>query len=382
MVEGLSIERSAVKIHADHVLIVTILLLSALGFITLYSGSYGLAERYFNDGLYFVERQIAFGIVGLALFFISIYIPLDFIRRYIVIIVLGTIILCLLTLVPGIGVDKNGASRWIGIGGYTYQPSELVKLVLPLYLAHIFDKKKDVLSSFIRGILPPTLITGLFFTIIYMQNNLSTAIFVALNALVIFFLAGVSIRYFAGALAILLPISSLLILTSRFRLLRVLSFMNPELEPLGAGYQVRASILTIISGGFWGKGLGEGTRKVASVPYIQSDFIFASYAEELGFLGVLFFFAIFVIFAIRGYRAALGSTDLFRRLLATGLVTVIASQALFNVAVTAGAIPATGVPLPFVSAGGSALVTTLVAAGLVVNVSRGVTSRPGLEGAL
>ncbi|MDR0910264.1 MAG: putative lipid II flippase FtsW [Spirochaetaceae bacterium] len=366
----LQAERGLQKMKVDSYLVLAVFMLTALGLVTLYSGSYAFAKRFFNDGFYFVSRQLIFGAVGVLLFFIASYIPLDSVRRFIVPLVLGTIILCVLTFVPGVGISKNGASRWIGIGSFSYQPSEMVKLVLPIYLAHIFDKKKEDVNSFMKAVLPPTLMTVLFFALIYMQNNFSTALFVVLNALVVFFLAGVRIRYFVMAIALIIPVSALLILTRTHRLTRFISFMNPDWDPLGAGYQVRASVLTIESGGFWGKGIGQGTRKLTSVPEIQSDFIFSAFAEELGFVGVLLFFILFAFFVYRGYKASLASESLFGRLLAFGLVTTIASQTLLNICVTSGAIPATGIPLPFFSAGGSALVTTLVSAGLVVNVSR------------
>ncbi|MDR2371226.1 MAG: FtsW/RodA/SpoVE family cell cycle protein, partial [Treponema sp.] len=241
---------------------------------------------------------------------------------------------------------------------------------LPLYLAHIFDKKQDEMDSFTASVLPPVMITALFFVLIYLQNNFSTAVFIAVNALVIFFLAGVKLRYFFAAVVMLLPLSSLLILTKEHRLRRLISFIWPGWEPQGAGFQVRSSLLTISSGGLWGKGIGQGTRKIASVPEIHSDFIFSSFAEESGFLGVLFFFILFGLFAFLGYRTAERSETAFARLLVSGLVTLILSQALLNIAVVAGVLPATGMPLPFFSAGGSSLATTLLASGLIVNASR------------
>jgi cell division protein FtsW len=245
-------------------------------------------------------------------------------------------------------------------------------VVLPLYLAHLFGKKEaeERMDSLVSGVLPPTLVTAVFFLLIYLQNNFSTAVFIAVNALFIFYLAGVKLRYFFGAAVVLFPLSILLVLTKEHRLRRLISFIRPEWEPLGAGYQVRSSVLTIASGGFLGKGLGQGTRKVASVPEIHSDFIFSAYAEESGLLGVFFFCFIFVVFSVLGYRAALGSPDMFRRLLACSLVTMICSQALLNIAVVSGVLPATGIPLPFFSAGGSSLASTLMIAGLIVNISK------------
>jgi cell division protein FtsW len=363
-------EKSISRAREDHVLVASMLLLTGVGLVTLYSSSYAFGERFFGDGLYFISRQLVLALAGLLLFFLASRISMNLVRKLIKPLVLGTVILCVLTFVPGIGVSKNGASRWIHLGTWTYQPSELVKMVLPLYLAHIFDKKQDVIDSFQSGVLPPVLITALFFMLIYLQNNFSTAVFIAVNALVIFFLAGVRLRYFFAAIVMLLPLSSLLILTKEHRLRRLISFVWPEWEPQGAGYQVRSSLLTIMSGGFWGKGIGQGTRKIASVPEIHSDFIFSSFAEETGFLGILLFFILFAVFAFRGYRGALRAESLFQRLLACGLVTVIISQALLNIAVVSGSLPATGVPLPFFSAGGSSLATSLVMTGLVVNVSR------------
>ena len=357
--------------QGDHILAAVVLLLTGMGVVTLYSSSYAFAERYFNDGLYFSARQIKFGVIGMGLFFITARIELDLLRKYIKPLLIIAFILCILTFVPFIGAEKNGAARWIRIGpNNNYQPSELVKLVLPIYLAHILEKKSGDLESFSRGILPPVLVTVSFFMLIYLENNFSTAVFIAVNALVVFFLAGVKFRYFIGAGFILAPLSCLLIFTREHRLRRLLSYIQPDWEPQGAGYQVRSSVLSISSGGLWGKGIGHGTRKVSSVPEIHSDFIFSAFAEEAGFLGILLFYILFAVFAVQGYKAALGSEKPFQRLLGCGLVTMISSQALINVAVTAGALPATGIPLPFFSAGGSSLVTTLIMAGLVVNISR------------
>jgi cell division protein FtsW len=226
------------------------------------------------------------------------------------------------------------------------------------------------MHSLFSGILPPALITMLFFFLIYLQNNFSTAVFIAVNALVIFFLAGVRFRYFISALIIMIPLSAYLVLSKEHRLRRVISFFIPDWEPLGAGYQVHSSLLSIGSGGLLGKGFGQGTRKIASVPEIHSDFIFSSYTEETGLVGVILFFLLFAIFTIQGYRAAMKSQDMFRRLLGCGLVTMISSQVLLNIAVVSGAVPATGVPLPFFSAGGSSLAITLLISGVIVNISR------------
>jgi cell division protein FtsW len=370
MIDRLNMEKPGRKSCADQVFIAFTFLLTGLGLVTLYSSSFAFADRFFGDGYYFIGRQLALGAIGTGLFIVAAFIPMSFLRKMIFPLVLGTIALCVLTFVPGIGVAKNGASRWIRIGTFSYQPSELVKLVLPLYLAYILDKKKEHLDSFVHGVLPPVMITAVFFILICCQNNFSTAIFIAANGLFIFYIAGVKSRYFFGAAAIMLPVSALLVLSKEHRLRRFISYLWPDWEPLGAGYQVRSSLMTISSGGFWGKGIGQGTKKIASVPEIQSDFIFSSFAEEFGFIGILLFFMAFVVFVYRGYGIALRADDTFKRFLVFGLITMICSQVLVNIAVVSGSLPATGIPLPFFSAGGSSLAATLAMAGLITNVSR------------
>jgi cell division protein FtsW len=365
-----STEQNGQVRKTDHILVASILFLTGLGLVTLYSASYSFAQRFFNNGRYFISKQLLWSAFGIVAFFIASIVSLEWLRKLIILFVFGALALCALTLVPGIGLIKNGAARWIGIGPFSFQPSELAKLVLPLYLAHFYEKRKTGLDSDSPGILRPTMICALFLGIIYLQNDYSTVIFLALNIMTMFFLAGVKFRYLFSLLFMFLPIAVFWVLTKETRLRRIIGFIQPDFEPRNANYQVIFSRNSITSGGFWGKGIGQGTRKLASVPEVHSDFIFSSYAEESGFLGVILFCALFAVFAIRGYMVSMRNEDTFNRLLGCGLVTIIISQALLNVAVAAGALPATGVPLPFFSAGGSSLLITLIMAGLIVNVSR------------
>ncbi|MCL2443969.1 MAG: putative lipid II flippase FtsW [Treponema sp.] len=359
-----------------HLFYICIVLLLGTGLVTLYSASYFFAARFFASGDYFFIRQLIFAAVGVVLFFVFTYMSLDLIRKLILPFVCLAAFLCILTLIPGIGIERYGASRWIEIGSMSYQPSEMVKFVLPLYLAHLLDKKADSMDRFFSGILPPVLVTGVFFALIYMQNNFSTAVFIVFNAMVIFFLAGMRYKYFLAAVSMIIPVSILLIFTKEHRVRRLVSFLRPEWDPMGAGFQVNASRDAIVSSGFFGKGIGEGTRKVASIPEIHSDFIFSAYVEETGFIGIVLFFALFIVFAVIGYKTALKSETVFGRLLAAGLTTMIVTQVLLNTAVVSGALPATGIPLPFFSAGGSSMITTLICAALIANVARkgGVSS--------
>jgi len=356
-----------------HLFCLCVILLFGMGLVTLYSASYSFAARFFGEGNYFIVRQLIYGALGIVFFITFSMINLNTLRKFILPLVVIAASLCVLTFIPGIGVERYGASRWIEFGIFTYQPSEMVKFALPLYLAHLLDKKSDNLDSFYLGVLPPVLVTGIFFGLIYRQNNFSTAIFIVINALIMFFLAGIRFRYFFAAITMIIPISALMVFTKEYRVRRLVSFLRPQWDPLGAGFQVNASKDAIVSSGLWGKGFGEGTRKLASIPEIHSDFVFSAYVEETGFIGVLLFFAMFVVFAGLGFKAALESKTLFGRLLAAGLTTLIVSQALLNTAVVSGAVPATGLPLPFFSAGGSSLITTMICAGLIANVARNKT---------
>ena len=362
-----------------HLFCITVILLIGTGLITLYSASYAFAQRFFNDGNYFIKRQLIYCGIGIALFIIISFIKLDFLRKFVVPLVIASALLCILTMVPGIGVEKYGASRWIEIGSFSYQPSEMVKFVLPLYLAHLLDKKQGNLDNFYSGILPPVLVTVIFFGLIQMQNNFSTAVFIIFNVLVIFYLAGIRLRYFLAAIAMIVPISALLVFTKEHRVRRLVSFIKPEWDPLGASFQVNASRDAIASGGFLGKGIGEGTRKISGVPEVHSDFIFSAYVEETGFIGILLIFALFAAFAFLGYKTAMKCETVFGKLLSAGLTTMIVFQAMLNIAVVSGALPATGIPLPFFSAGGSSLLTTLICSGLIANTARKIGVKPDLN---
>jgi cell division protein FtsW len=365
-----NMEKSPRSLHYDHFFVAATMLLLGVGLVTLYSGSYAFASRFFGDRYYFILRQGIFAIAGIIGFIVISRVSLERIRALVIPLVVITAILSACAFLPIIGVTKNGASRWIRLGSFTYQPSELVKFVLPLYLAHYLDKKQDKIDSFMSGVFPPVIITSVFFALIYFQNNFSTAVFIAFNALVIFFLAGVKMRFFISATVIMVPVSFLLVLTKEHRLRRVLSFIWPDMDPLGAGYQVRASILTLESGGFLGKGIGQGTRKISSIPEVSSDFLFSAYSEEAGFLGVMLFMALITVFFLRSWNASVKRGDTFGKLLCAGLGTMIISQTLVNLAVISGTVPATGIPLPFFSAGGSSLFTTLLMAGIIANIGK------------
>lgn len=345
-----------------------------LGLTTLYSGSSGYGERAFGDSLYFIRRQAVNLAVGLVAMLVFASVSLEWLRDRLPIFVGFSFLLLFFPFFPFIGISKNGASRWFEIGSLTFQPSELAKMTLVLFLANILAKKHDRLDEPKVSIYPAAFMSSLFLAVIYLQNDFSTTAFILAIVLAMFYLAGIKMRWFVMFLVLTLPLVALMVLTKEYRVERILSFIHPDRDPLGAGYQVNAALDALTGGGFWGRGLGNGVRKISSIPEVQSDFIFAVWAEEMGFLGVLCYFATLIAFAVRGVFISLSSSDRFRTFLGIGATLVIFIQSILNCGVVVRAVPATGIPLPFFSSGGSSLLITLCLCGLIINVSK---KRPG-----
>ncbi len=365
---------AAEKIHssrkADTGFIISMILLCGLGLTALYSGSGNYAMKIFSDQLYFVKRQLLIMCMGLAALLVLSFIDLNIIRRFLPAVVLITLVMCVLPFLPVIGVEKNGAYRWIALGPFTFQPSELVKITMVVFLANLFAKKHDRLDEPMVSVIPAIVMLLLFVGIVYIQNDFSTSIFILLTGLLMFFVAGVKLRWFAGLVAVLLPLVVLFVFSKTYRVMRIISYINPSIDPQGASYQAVAAKEAIISGGFWGRGIGGGIRKISSVPEIQADFIFAGWAEEMGLFGVVGYFCLLAYFAWRGYSIAFKCRDRFRSYTAFGATSLILFQSLLNCGVVSGFLPATGIPLPFFSAGGSSIFITLCLCGLIINISR------------
>lgn len=363
-------ERNKTPEKFDIPFVLMTFLLCGIGMITLYSGSLAYAERLFDDPLYFVKRQGINMAVGFAALLLLSTVNLEVIRRHLPKLVIFALVLSVLPFLPWIGITKNGAPRWFGIGGMQFQPSEFVKLMLVVYLANLFEKKHDRLDEPRVSIYPAAIMTFVFVFFVYIQNDFSKSVFILIIALIMFYVAGVNLKWFLLFCLVCLPFVALMVLTKEYRVERVISFFQPERDPLGAGYQVNAALDALREGGFWGRGLGNGIRKIASIPEVQSDFIFAVWSEEMGFFGVCAYFVLLVSFSVRGFLVSLACRERFRSLLGFGCTSVIFLQSLINCGVVVRFFPATGMPLPFFSSGGSSLLITLCLCGLIINVSR------------
>jgi cell division protein FtsW len=276
----------------------------------------------------------------------------------------------LLTFVPGLSEEFLGARRWIFVFGTSFQPSEFVKVVLVIYLAHILSRKRGKLDDTFNSVVPPLIVVLFFAGLIYVQNDFSTAVFVTVVALTVFFAAGVRIRFFVGLGIVATPLALILLLSREHRVLRILAFLDPQMDRFGSGYQVLAAQRGLSAGGMWGRGIGQSVQKFGALPEPHSDFVFAVLGEELGFVGIIATVALFAILAFKGYQISMAARNQFRSLLAFGVTTTVVFQALLNMAVVCGLVPATGIPLPFFSHGGTAVFMTMVMVGLLLNVAR------------
>ncbi len=366
---------SAEKINhksSDFILLALIILLAGLGIATLFSASYYYGEVKFGNPRYFLDRQLLFIMTGFVILFFVSRLPVEIFIKSIPLLLFVTFSLMVLTLIPGIGREVLGGKRWIVVGNNSFQPSELVKLSIILYLAHILSKKSDQKNDFINGVLPPFIVVAVFASLIYMQNDFSTAFFILFISLAIFFIAGIHLGYFAFIFTAVVPLTLMLLFTREHRVRRLIAFLNPDSDPARAGFQVIAAKLALGSGGFWGKGLGLGTKKLGGLPEAHSDFIFAVLGEEAGFVGIAAILILFLIFAARGYALSLRyyEKNKFAYYLVFGLTTSVLYQALINIAVVSGIVPVTGIPLPFFSSGGSSIIVTFIMCGIILNFSR------------
>lgn len=353
----------------DISLIASIAVLLGLGLVTLFSSSTGHASRIFGDPLYFVKRQsISIGI-GLIFLFVFAWMDLNILRKLTPAVFIGILTLCILTFIPGIGVARNGARRWIRLPFFSsFQPSEAAKIAVILFLANFFAKKYDKLDNPIVGMYPAAVGVLIFVGVIFAQSDFSSAVFLGFIALSMFFIAGVRFKWFLLFFIYGAASAILVIFSTSFRVKRLIAFFRPELDVSGINYQIRASCRAISAGGFWGSGIS-GADRINAIPEVQADFIFAGWTEAMGFFGVLIYLLLLLFFSLRAFGIALKCPDRFRSLCAFGCAVAITGQSLLNLAVVCGALPTTGIPLPFFSSGGSSVLITLCLCGILINIS-------------
>ena len=364
------------RLENDRWLFGVTLALCLLGAVMIFSASAVTAEQLYGHSYIFLARQavwLAIGLVGML-----VLMRTDYRRLREPAVVFPILCVVLLLLVGTFFLDKSHAThRWIKFGPLNLQPSELAKLAVILYLAWFFDMQGRHRASmefskedFLQTILPAAGPILIAVTLILLQPDLGTSVDIVLIAAAVLYVAGLSWKWLGVGLAASLPMLYLLITHVAYRQARLMAFLHPDSDPQGAGFQLLQSLIAVGSGGFTGVGLMESKQKLFYLPEAHTDFIYAVICEELGFLGALAVIALFVVYGWRGMRAALGAPDGFGRLLAMGITAMVLCQALINFAVVLGMVPTKGIPLPFISYGGSSLLVMLLATGVLLNISQ------------
>ncbi len=359
----------AKRVSIDRWLFGATLLLVLIGLIMVFSASAVMASERFGSAYAFLIKQLGAAVFGLVLMLALIRIDYRHFKRPEV--VFGLLGMTILLLVAVFFLDRtHHAYRWIKLGPLSLQPSELAKPALVLYLAYFLEKRLKTIDDWRRTLLPAVIPTLLLTILIVKQPDLGTGLICMAITMAILYVAGTKLRYFGYAVAAsILPLYFLLFRVG-WRRDRMLAFMDPYADPQGRGFHMIQSLIAVGTGGMFGQGLMEGKQKLFYLPEPHTDFIFAVVSEELGLLGAIAVVALFALFCYRGMRSALRAKDSHARLVATGLTTMIGVQALFNISVVLGLLPTKGIPLPFLSYGGSSLVVTLACAGILLNITQ------------
>ncbi|WP_409178467.1 putative lipid II flippase FtsW [Brevibacillus fortis] len=350
------------------------MVLSSSSIFALTSFTSGGCKYCGGDELYFVKRQSIFLLVGVFGMLVAMNIPFSFYKRNFLLIALVSFFSLLLVLIPGIGHENNGAQSWFKFGSVTIQPAEFAKLGLILYLAAIISKKGNGILKLKSGLMPPLMVTGMFFMLIVVQPDLGSAAILLGCALIVMICGGAKIRHLFGLGAPVVTVALLAYITAKPHALnRIYSFLNPWSDTDGTGYHIIQSWIAIAHGGLTGTGFGKSIQKYLYLPEMHTDFIFAILTEELGFIGASLFLLIYLLFLLRGIHICLRVKDTFASLAGIGVVSMFAIQAILNIGGVTGLIPLTGVPLPFISYGGSSLLVCLLATGFLLSISREVS---------
>jgi len=354
----------------DRTVLIATYLLALVGLVMVFSASGVMAESRYGDATYFLKRQAIWLLIGVVVLHCVACQEYEIWKSLTPILMGITFVLLVLVLVPSLGAEINGARRWFRVAGFSVQPAELCKLVMVLYLAWFLVRKDEEVRNFTKGVLAPLLVVGLFSFLVLLEPDMGTAVIVVLVWLGILFMGGARLHHLFGFVTLLVLLGYSLIIGSEYRLRRLLSYLDPWQDPENAGFQLTQSFVALGNGGIMGVGLGEGRQKLFFLPEAHSDFVLALVGEELGFLGTALLMGLFTVIVIRGFQIAGRAPDFYGRYLASGVTLLIGIQALINAGVVAGLLPTKGLTLPFVSYGGSSLMVSFVAIGILLSVSR------------
>ncbi len=350
---------------------IAILILNAIGTVMIYSASAVYADKYYDDSFYFLKRQCLYLFIGLIAMISVSMIDVNWIKKRSKVILLISGALLLTVFLPFLGKSSGGAQRWVSLFGFTFQPVEIVKIAVAIYFSDYLSRKLKLiqLGSF-AVFVPPMIVLGSLFVFLILQPDLGSIVFLFLTSSILFFLSGIRIRYVVFAILAAIPAFVFAVIQAPYRVARVVSFLNPWADPQGSGFQIIQSFLSFGLGGVTGVGLGESVQKLFYLPQSYTDFIFSIVGEELGLLGTLSVLSVFVFLLIQGSKIVLRQEEPFRKLLSSAVVIMVSLQSIINMLVSIGMIPTKGLPLPFISYGGSSLICSMMAMGLLLAIDK------------
>jgi cell division protein FtsW len=358
------------KLAPDMWLFSVAVVLLSTGVVMVYSASAIVAADRFHDPYFFLKKQLFWALLGSACLWLMLRLDYRRLEGAVLPLLVVAGLLLVLVLIPPIGQAINGTRRWIRLGPVSFQPAELAKLALVVYLAAFLAKKRDVLGDFRRGLLPPLAVAGALAALVLAQPDLGNCLTLITLTITLLFLAGGRLKHLGFVLLPALPLTVFAVWAAPYRLRRITAFLDPWADPRGSGFQIIQSWLALGNGGVLGQGIGASKQKLFYLPESHTDFIFAIIGEELGFLGAAAIVALFVVLVWRGLRIGLRAPDPFGAYLALGITVLIATQTLVNLGVVTGTLPTKGLPLPFISFGGSALLVTMLSTGVLLNISQ------------
>ena len=353
----------------DISLIACVIILIGVGFGFLYSASKPSGIKYYNNQSHYLIIQAIYLGIGVVLFLSALFIDFNVYKKYIKFFVIISILLLIATFIPGVGKEVGGAKRWITLKVIQFQPSEITKIVIIIYLSSVLCNKQEYIKDFYKGVLPPMILTGFVSILIFLEPDFSTTFLIIFLAILLFFLAGMRMVTFIMLITVGAISGAVMIFSAQYRAKRLLAFLNPWVDPLGTGWHYIQSMKCFALGKVFGVGIGESQQKNFALPEAHNDYIFAIIAEEGGIIFAVLIVILFTILAIIGFNIAKRCDDKYSFLLSSGITAMIFFQAMINIGVVVGVLPSTGITLPFVSSGGTSLIIFLFAVGVLLNIS-------------
>lgn len=352
----------------DVKLLFAVLVLVGIGIVMVYSASSALALEKYGSDFYFLKKQALFSLIGIVVLVFCSHIPFRFYRSLTYPLLFTALGLLLAVQFSGMGLSAGGSLRWLKLGPVTFQPVEVARLALIVFMAYSLNKKSETLQIFGIGFVPHVILVVIFSIPLLLQPDFGSVVILGALVWMMMFVAGVPLRHLLTALILLLPLVYFLLINATYRIKRLVSFLDPWQYPADEGYQIIHSLMAFGTGGIWGAGIGKGYQKLFYLPEPHTDFIFAVIGEELGFLGVLFILALYAVVIWRGTLIACRSEDNFGMLLAAGITVAIGLQVSINMGVALGLLPTKGLTLPFLSYGGTSLLLNMACIGILMNI--------------